>query len=67
MFDYKQEDADFFPFSLKTGLPNENQLIATNSVSYKIYLIQLFPSHKEAVVLRIIIQEKICRPQDLLT
>ena len=64
MFDYEQEGADFFLFSLKTGLLNENQLIATNPVSYKIYLIELSPSYKEAVIFRIIIQENICRPQD---
>ena len=64
MFDYEQEGTDFFLFSLKTGIPNENQLIATNPVSYKIYLIKLSPSYKEAVVFHIIIQEKICRPQD---
>ena len=64
MFDYEQEGTDFFRFSLKTGVPNENQLIATNPVSHKIYLIKLSPPYKEAVVLRVIIQEKICRPQD---
>ena len=64
VFDHERESADFFPFSLKTGVPNEYQLIATNPVSYKIYLIVLSPSYKEAVVLRIIIQEKICRPPD---
>ena len=32
----------------------------TNPVSSKIYLIELSHSYKEAVVLRIIIQEKIC-------
>ena len=64
VFDHEQEGADFFPFSLKTGVPNKYQLIATNPVSYKIYLIELSPSYKEAVVLHIIIQEKICRPLD---
>ena len=38
VFDHEQEGADFFPFSLKTGVPNEYQLIATNHVSSKIYL-----------------------------
>ena len=57
MFEYEQEGADFFPFSLKTGLPNEH-------VTSKIYLSELSHSYKEAVVLRIIIQEKICRPLD---
>ena len=64
VFDHEQEGADFFSFSLKTGVPNEYQVIATNPVSYKIYLIELSPSYKEAVVLHIIIQEKICRPLD---
>ena len=64
MFDHEQEGADFFPFSLKTGVPNEYQLIATNPVSYKIYLIELFLSYKEAVVLRITSQDKICRLLD---
>ena len=64
VFDHEQEGADFFPFSLKTGVPNEYQLIATDPVSSKIYLIELSQSCKEAVVLRIIIQEKICRPLD---
>ena len=58
MFDYEQEGADFFPFSLKTSVPNENQLIVTNLASYKIYLIELSPSYKEAVVLRIISVKK---------
>ena len=64
MFDHEQESTYFFPFSLKTDVPNEYQLIATNPVSYKIYLIELSPSYKEAVALRIIIQEKICLPPD---
>ena len=64
LFDHEQEGSDFFPFSLKTGVPNEYQLIATNPVSSKIYLIELSKSYKVAVVLRIIIQEKICRPLD---
>ena len=64
VFDHEQEGADFFPFSLKTGVPNEYQLIDTNPVSSKIYLIELSQSYKEAVVLRIIIQEKICCPLD---
>ena len=64
VFDHEQESADFFLFSLITGVPNEYQLIATNPVSYKIHLIELSPSYKEAVALRIIIQEKICRPPD---
>ena len=55
-FDHEQEGADFFPFSLKTGVPNEYKLIATNLVSSKIYLIELSQSYKEAVVIRIIIQ-----------
>ena len=33
-------------------------------MSYKLYLIELSPSYKDAFVLRIIIQEKICRPLD---
>ena len=41
VFDHEQEGADFFPSSLKTGVPNEYQLIATNPVSSKIYLIEL--------------------------
>ena len=28
VFDHEQESADFFSFSLKTGVPNEYQLIA---------------------------------------
>ena len=44
VFDHERESADFFPFSLKTGVSNEYQLIATNPVSYKIYLIELSPS-----------------------
>ena len=60
-FDHEPGGADFFPFLLKTGVPNEYQVIVTNPVSYKIYLIELSPSYKEAVVLHIIIQEKICR------
>ena len=64
MFDHEQEGADFFPFSLETGVPNEYQLIATNPVSYKIYLIELSPSYKEAAVLHITVQEKICRSLD---
>ena len=64
VFDHEQEGADFFSFSLKTGVSNEYQLIATNSVNSKIYLIELSQSYKKAVVLRIIIQEKICRPRD---
>ena len=38
LFDHEQTHADFFQFSLKTGVPNEYQLIATNPVSSKIYL-----------------------------
>ena len=49
---------------MKTGVPNEYQLIATNPVSSKIYLIELSHSYKEPVVLRIIIQEKICHYLD---
>ena len=64
MFDHEQEGADFFPFFLKTNVPNEYQLIATNPVSSKINLIELSQSYKEAVVFRIIIQEKICRSLD---
>ena len=44
VFNHEQEGADFFPFSVKTGFPNEYQQIATNPVSYKIYLIKLSPS-----------------------
>ena len=55
VFDHEQEGADLFPFTLKTDVPNEYQLIATVPVSYKIYLIKLSPSYKDAVVLRIII------------
>ena len=33
-------------------------------MSYRLYLIELSPSYKDAVVLHIIIQEKICRPLD---
>ena len=43
---------------------NKYQLIAINPVSSKIYLIELSQSYKKAVVFRIIIQEKICRPLD---
>ena len=60
LFDHEQTDADFFQFSLKTGVPNEYQLIATNPVSSKIYLNESPQSYKEAVVLRI----KICRHLD---
>ena len=41
VFDHDQEGADFFPFSLKTGVLNKYKLIATNPVSCKIYLIEL--------------------------
>ena len=64
VFDHEQGGDDFFPFSLKTSVHNEYQLIATNPVSYKIYSIESSPSYTEAVVLRIIIQKKICRPHD---
>ena len=33
--------ADFFPFTLETVVPNKYQLIATNPMSSKIYLIEL--------------------------
>ena len=49
---------------IENWFPNEYQLIATNPVSSKIYLIELSQSYKEAVVIRIIIQEKICRHLD---
>ena len=64
MFDLEQVGADLFPLTLKTGVPNEYQLIATDPVSYKIYLIELSHSYKEAAVLRIKIQEKICQSLD---
>ena len=38
VFDHEQEGADFFPFSLKTGVPNEYQLIAANPISFKTYI-----------------------------
>ena len=41
LFDHEQEGTDFFPFSLKTGVPNEYKLIATNPVTSKIHLIEL--------------------------
>ena len=41
VFHHEQEGANFFPFSLKTGIQNEYQLIASNHVSSKIYLIEL--------------------------
>ena len=41
VFDHEQEGADFFPSSLKTDVPNESQLIATNPVCSKIYLTEL--------------------------
>ena len=52
VFDHhsEQEGADFFPFTLKTGVPNEYHLIATNPVRSKIYLLELSQSYKEAVV-----------------
>ena len=56
VFDHEQESADFFPFSLKTGVPSEYKLIATSPVSSKIYLTELSKSYKEAGVIRIIIQ-----------
>ena len=65
VFDHEQECTDFFPFTLKTCVPNEYHLIATNSVSSKIYLIELSQFYKEAVILHIIIQENICRPLGL--
>ena len=40
------------------------KLIATSPLSSKIYLIELSQSYKTAVVLRIMIQETICRPLD---
>ena len=64
VFDHEQEVADFFPFTLKTGVPNEYHLIATNHVSSEIYLTELSQSYKEAAVLRIKIQEKVCRSLD---
>ena len=41
VFDHEQEGTDFFPFSLKTGVLYEYQLIATNPVSSNMYLIEL--------------------------
>ena len=64
MFDHEQEGADFFPLSLKTGVPNEYKLITTNPASSKKYLIELPESYKEAVVIRIIIQQKYLSPLD---
>ena len=63
VFDHEEESADFFLFTLKTGVPNEYHLIATNPVSSKVYLIELSQSYKEAVILHII-QVKICHPLD---
>ena len=44
VFDHEQKGTDFFSFSLKIGVPSEYQLIATNPVSSKIYLIELSQS-----------------------
>ena len=68
VFDHEQEGADFFPFSVKTGVHNvhECQLIAANPVSSKMYLIELSQPYTEAVVLRIIIQEKILLERQIL-
>ena len=51
VFDHEQKGTDFFPFSLKPGIPSEYQLIATNPVSSKINLIEFSQSYKEEIVL----------------
>ena len=51
VFDHEQKGADFFPFSLKTGVLSEYQLTATNPVSSKINLIELSQSYKDEIVL----------------
>ena len=47
VFEHEQEGADFFPFSLKTGVSNEYQLIATSPMNSKIYLSYLNLTKKQ--------------------
>ena len=54
IFDNDESQDDFFPFAVRSGLPNDNQFIVTNPVKAKIYLMQLSPGYKEAAVLRVI-------------
>ena len=64
IFDNDESQDDFFPFAVRSGLPNDNQFIVTNPVMAKIYLMQLSPGYKEAAVLRVITQQGIYRTLD---
>ena len=63
-FDTDHNKETFFPFSLKTCLPNEKQFIVTNPVIGKIYIMEISDSYREAMILRTITDEKIARPID---
>ena len=66
IFDNDEGQDDFFPFSVRSGLPNDNQFIVTNPVKAKIYLTELSPGYKEAAVLHVITQQGIYRPLDCM-
>ena len=63
-FDTDHNKETFFPFSLKTCLPNEKQFIVTNPVIGKIYIMEISDSYREAMILQTITDEKIARPID---
>ena len=50
IFDNDESQDDFFPFAVRSGLPNDNQFIVTNPVKAKINLMQLSLGYKEAAV-----------------
>ena len=50
-FDTDHNKKTFFPFSLKTCLPNEKQFIVTNPVIGKIYIMEISDSYCKAMIL----------------
>ena len=65
-FDTNYNKQQFFPFLIKTCLPNKKQFIVTKPVTGKIYIMEISIDYNEANILRTITHEKLICPIDCI-